>query len=436
MDLKRLRIRHDAGPAKRGVGWVTPAVGVVCLAAGVLLSRLWGGGGMNAAVVDTMVARPYGNDAATRFTAGGWIEVAAPLHPVVVSARIAETLERLHVREGDVVAPGTVLAELYSVDVETRLALARAQEEQVAAEFARLSAGYREEDVRAAEAGVTDLTEALAFARGTLERSRGLLEGAVPLEQVEREAADVKVKTARLARGRAELEKLQAGYRTEDVAAAEAAFKEARVVREQAERDLGYCALRSPADLPELRVLKVHHPTGVRVAPGPGGDVVSLYDPTNIQVRVDVDQARIKGIRRGTPARIVTEADTSRRYSGRVLRVEPLADLAKNTISVRVVIEDPDLMLFPEMVARVTFLNEDIAVEDSGKLILVPRTAVIAEGDAAHVYIAQRGMAVGREVRLGGEREGMVEIVQGLHVGQRVILDATGLREGQPVRVK
>lgn len=246
----------------------------------------------------------------------------------------------------------------------------------------------------------------------------------------------MKVKTARLARARAELEKLRAGYRAEDVAAAEAALKEARVVREQAERDLEYCTLRSPADLPELRVLKVHHPTGARVAPGPGGDIVSLYDPTNVQVRVDVDQARIKGIRKGTPVRIVTEADPSRRYSGRVLRVEPLADLAKNTISVRVAIEDPDLMLFPEMVARVTFLDEDVSAEDSGKLILVPRTAVVADGAAAYVYIVQRGVATGCEVRLGGEREGMVEVVQGLHLGQRVILDATGLREGQPVRVK
>jgi len=436
MDLKRLRIRHDAGAAKRGIGWATPVVGLLCLGLGFLMARLRDGAGAHAVPVETMAARPYGNDAATRFTAGGWIEVAAPLHPIVVSTRIAETLERLHVKEGDIVSPGDVLAELYSVDVENRLALAKAKEERAAAEFARLSAGYREEDVRVAEGRVTDLSEDLEFARATLARSRQLPEGALPLELLEREAADVKVKTARLDSAKAELSKLRAGYRAEDVAAAEAALKEARVVREQAQRDLDYCTLRSPAGLLELRVLKVHHPTGARVSPGPGGAVVSLYDPTNVQVRVDVDQASIKGIRQGTPARIVTEADRTRVYSGRVIRVEPLAELAKNTISVRVSIEDPDLMLFPEMVARVTFLNEDVSDESNRRLILVPATAVVKEDGQTHVYIVQRGVAKSREVRAGGEREGMVEVVDGLHLGQRVILDAAGLREGQPVTVK
>lgn len=435
MDLKRLRISDEAGTAKRGVGWSLPVVGLVCLAAGFLLARLLGDSGANAVTVETMVARPYANDAATRFTAGGWIEVAAPLHPIVVSTRVAETLERLHVKEGDIVSPGSVLAELYAVDVEDRLALARAKEEQAAAESARLTAGYRKEDVSAAEAKVTDLSEELQFARARLERSKQLPEGAFPLEQLEREAADVTVNAAGLAGAQAELDKLRAGYRAEDVAAAAAALKEARVVRLQAERDLGYCTLRSPASLPELRVLKVHHPTGVHVSPGSDGDVVSLYDPTNVQARVDVDQARIKGIRAGTPARIVTEADRTRVYNGRVLRVEPLAELAKNTISVRVAIDDPDLMLFPEMVARVTFLNEDIAAGGNRGLILVPETAVVVEGDSACVYIAQRGVAKSCEVRLGGAREGMLEVVEGLHLGQRVILDAAGLREGQPVRV-
>lgn len=436
MDLKRLRIKDDAGLAKRGMGWPTLVVAMVCLALGFLLSRIVGGGGADAVPVETMVARPYGGDAATRFTAGGWIEVAAPQHPVVVSTRIAETLERLHVKEGDVVLPGGVLAELYMVDVSNRLALAQAKEEQAAAEFGRLSAGYRKEDVLAAEANVTDLSRELAFARAALERSKRLPEGAVPAEQLERETADAEVKAARLARATAEQAKLRAGYRVEDIAAAEAALKEARISREQAERDLAYCTLRSPADMPELRVLKVHHATGARVSPGDEGAIVSLYDPTNIQARIDVDQARIKGIGPGTPARIVTDADRTRTYSGHVLRVEPLADLAKNTISVRVAIEDPDLMLFPEMVARVTFLNEEVSAESNRKLILVPATAIVREAEKAFVYIAQRGVAKSCEVGTGGEREGMVEVVEGLHLGQRVILDAAGLRENQAVKVQ
>ncbi len=39
-------------------------------------------------------------------------------------------------------------------------------------------------------------------------------------------------------------------------------------------------------------------------------------------------------------------------------RQEPLATLAKNTITVRIAIVDPDELLFPEMVAHATFMRD------------------------------------------------------------------------------
>ena len=61
-------------------------------------------------------------------------------------------------------------------------------------------------------------------------------------------------------------------------------------------------------------------------------EILSLYDPENVQARVDVTQSHIGKVQVGGRVLIRTEADTKRQYNGTVLRAEPLADLAKNVI--------------------------------------------------------------------------------------------------------
>jgi len=164
-------------------------------------------------------------------------------------------------------------------------------------------------------------------------------------------------------------------------------------------------------------------------------DILSLYDPESVQVRVDVTQSRIRGVRKGSPVLIVTEADRGRQYEGTVIRIEPQAELSKNTITVKAKVDNPDDLLFPEMVAQITFLRE--AAERGPAVIRVPEAALFAEGEGVYVFVFEGGGVDRREVEVGEVRDGWAEILEGIETGQRVVTSHVGeLTDGQTVTLE
>jgi RND family efflux transporter MFP subunit len=412
-----------------------------CFAAGILAARLIAPAATSGSSrIRTFVVRPPSASAGRGFTAGGWIEAQAPFHPVVVGARIPERLEELLVREGQDVQPEAVVARLFDRDMKSRLALAEARLESARQQHALLKAGPRVEEIRAAEARLADADEAVRLARATVERSRGLPAGALSAEQLDTErAAQARAEAAR-AQALAELDRLKNGYRVEEVAAARAAEAAAAAEVDLARRNLEACTLRAPASERPLRVLRVLRPVGSWIPLDKADEtaVLSLYDPKAMQVRVDVTQPNLRAVTVGGKAAVVTEANPARTYQGTVLRCEPMAVLAKNTVTVRVRIEDPDDLLFPDMVAQVTFLRSGEAAGPARGL-LVPREALLdpappAPGGRNAVFVVVEGRARRRDVVLLGLQGDQVLVGEGLDSGQRIVVGgADALREGQPV---
>jgi HlyD family secretion protein len=435
VDLDRLKI-PDERPARRGGAWKVAMLCIVCLGAGFGASELvghWKSPGV--ARVQVMVVRPAGAEGGKSFTAGGWIEATTPAYPIVVSCRISERLEELRIHEGQEVPPGQVIARLYDRDVRSRLAAARARQAAAAKALEKLEAGYRKEDVEAAEAKVTSAAEALRIARANYERSKGLKPGSISKEQLDNELSVFRKAEAAHAEAQAEAKKMQAGYRVEDVAVARADVAEADSLVQLAEQELSYCTIAAPDVGRPLRVLKLFHKVGAWIDARREPALAWLYDPKDMQVRVDVRQNDIRSVAVGGEASVVTEAHPRKPYKGKVLRIEPLAELAKNTVTVRVRIEDPDALLFPEMVAQVTFsAPPDEPGAKARRGLWVPAAAVLGQGAGRHVFISRDGVARRQDVTVSETAGSRVLIGAGLQSGQRVIVSGLDtLRDGQKI---
>jgi multidrug efflux pump subunit AcrA (membrane-fusion protein) len=387
--------------------------------------------------VETALVQLSGTARGRQFTAGGWIEVARPAWPLVVSARISERLDTLSVRQGQILKPGQLIATLYDKDVRTRLAMGRAEVQAAEKNLAKLKAGYRKEDIKAAGARVDEATEIERIAKANYERSKALPSGAISAETLDNDLSTFKKASAVSAQLRAELAKMKAGYRVEDIAVAQAKLTAANSRVELTERELSYCTITAPESDRPLRVLKVLHRIGEWINAAKAPELVSLYDPKEMQVRVDVTQANLKSIVVGKPAIVVTEANPERRYSGTVLRAEPLAELAKNTVTVRVKINDPDEMLFPEMVARITFLSQTPTSAPADQAVLIPTIALLADDGKDYVFVIDDGRARKQSVTTDGASGTQTRIIGGLQSGQRVITShLTSLQPGIAVQEK
>ncbi|MCA9248932.1 MAG: efflux RND transporter periplasmic adaptor subunit [Planctomycetales bacterium] len=221
------------------------------------------------------------------------------------------------------------------------------------------------------------------------------------------------------------------------LANAEAAVKaaEARLLRSQlavqaAELQLSRMTINSPID---GRVLSIHATAGMRVvgldphSEKGSSAVVTLYDPAKLQVRVDVRLEDIPQVRAAQLARIET-ASVPGGLEGRVVAITSLADIQKNTLQVKVAIDNPPDVIRPEMLAQVTFLapeQEANSSEEHDRLrVLVPRQLVNGgEGDA-HIWVANLATktAERRAITLGqAGTEELVEVVSGLTPTDKLI---------------
>lgn len=426
MNLDRLRIREgaDGTPAAGTSRLLLAAAVILGLVLGYVLGawRPWGGSGGAPIRVSTVVAGATDAASQAGFSAGGWIEVPFPDYPIAVCARAAQRLETMAVRPGDRVQAGQVLATIYDADARARLALAEARRQRALASADLHRAGARSEDRRVAEARAADQRTRYELARAAWARSAQLPPGALSPQALDEERAAYLSASQLLAVAVAECDKARAGFRREEVAMAEAEVVQAEAELALARQELAYTTVTAPASGGPWRALDVRHHPGDWVGPGPSATLVTLFDPTNLNVRLDVAQGQISQVQPGGRVVVRTEAHPRREYHGRVARIEPLAELAKNTLTVRVALEDPDDRLFPEMVAHATFLPAATAATPAARGLVVPAGAVGGSGADTHVYVAESGIARRRPVTVG-ERVGQgVVIGSGLQSGQRVIV--------------
>lgn len=171
--------------------------------------------------------------------------------------------------------------------------------------------------------------------------------------------------------------------------------------------------------------------------------VLTLYDPQSLQVRADVRLEEVSQVLVGQSVLIETPA-VSGALKGHVITTTSVADIQKNTLQVKVAVDDPPAILRPDMLVQVTFLAPpSTKVRDGTEpplRLMIPRSLVDSAGEQSTVWIVDpiTTRAMRRVVVLGSATEGdLVEATSGLHVGDRVIVSGReALRDGARIQIR
>lgn len=306
----------------------------------------------------------------TAMETGSVISVSGKVVPAVwatLSAQTGGVVLEVQVAPGDEVGADDVLVRLD--DADARLAVQQAEAALVAAQarLDELKAGPRPEEIEQAKAAVAMAQAALqrllkpdpvqvAAARAELAQAEVLLRraqeaydrvkwdpaiGARPealqLEQatgaynvararldalLSPSAADVAAARAQLQQAQARLALLEAGARPETIAVAEAEVKRAQAALEAARLALARCALRAPF---AGTVGAVYGRAGELVTPGQ--PLVVLGDLSTLQVETtDLDEVDVARVAVGQRATVTFDALPERVFTGRVVRISPMAE--------------------------------------------------------------------------------------------------------------
>jgi Cu(I)/Ag(I) efflux system membrane fusion protein len=158
-----------------------------------------------------------------------------------------------------------------------------------------------------------------------------------------------------------------------------------------------------------------------------GDTLFTVADLNQVWIKADVYEEQLPQIRQGQEVEITAESLPNRALHGHVDFIEPAANPQTRTVSVHVHVANPEMRLLPGMFVNATFKSRAAAPS-----IVVPRSAVLDTGTRKIVYLARpNGVFEAREVQVGAASDDLFPVLQGLTLGDSVVLNGNFLIDSQ-----
>ncbi len=306
------------------------------------------------------------------------IVVAGALVQTTVKSRVSGDMNRVLVREGEPVTQGQLMAQIDTIDLQSKL------------------------DAQAAS--LEESKAKLMIAQKNRENSQQLLRQ----KFISQNAFDTTDST---------FEASAASVRS-----AEAQVRVARKALDDA-------TVRAPFSGVVARKLANG---GEKV--GIDSPLFELVDLTHMEIQAPAPASEIPSVRVGQPVKFRVDGFGERTFTGRVERINPTADPGSRAIMLYISVANQDGALRGGM-----FAKGSIELDKSAKSTVVPASAVRDEAGQTYVFAIEGGKVTKRAVKIGFAEPtaGLVEVKSGVEQGLSVVsARVTGLKVGTPAIMK
>ncbi len=164
--------------------------------------------------------------------------------------------------------------------------------------------------------------------------------------------------------------------------------------------------------------------------------VLQLVAVDRLQLDLQVPQRYFQRVGTDTPVSVQVDALRGENFTTSVARVVPVSDPNARTFLVRAYLDNSAVRMTPGMSVRA-----ELRIGTGRQGVVVPRDALIRHPDGRIIVWVVDGQDAERKVserlvKTGLAFDGMIEIREGLAVGEPVVIRGNeSLREGQTVRV-
>jgi Cu(I)/Ag(I) efflux system membrane fusion protein len=190
---------------------------------------------------------------------------------------------------------------------------------------------------------------------------------------------------------------------------------------EEKKAPLEFLSVRAPID---GYVVRRDVQVGAYVTPGQ--ELYEIADITNVWVVADVYEADIGRVRAGQKALLALQALPGESFTGKVAYLYPAVNPASRTMQARIVVPNTKGRLRPGMYADVTI---DLGVTEG---ISIPADALVDTGEAQYVFVSlPGGRFEPRPVTVGARTAEKVQILRGVHPGEKVVTTANFLIDSE-----
>ncbi len=286
-----------------------------------------------------------------------------------VGSKVGGRIEKVMVREGDTVQAGQVLITFDDKELQAALeqsraaaekarrgfrpeeiAEARAAAEQAKAEYEQRKNGYRREDIAAAQADFDRTKADEVRARLDFERYDALAKKDLVSKQ-QRDTAEAawRIALAQEQNAQHKLDELKQGYRSEEIASAEAKYHQAQATFEKfahgnRREDVDLAKASFSYDEARYREREVVAPSAATVEvldvrPGdlipPNTPVATLLERDQIYVRIYIPETEIGHVQLGQRAEVRVDSFPKTIFEGTVEQINQQAEFLPRNVQTR-----------------------------------------------------------------------------------------------------
>jgi len=302
----------------------------------------------------------------------------APLVQTTVKSKVPGEVNRVLVREGEAVAAGQLLAQIDTLDLQSRLDAQAASLEEARA---RLTIADKN------RVNNQQLLNQKFISQNAYDTTQSVYEAGVAL-----------------------------------VNSQEAQLRIARKALEDA-------AVRAPfAGIVARRMAHAGEKVNV------DSPLFTLVDLGRMEIEAPAPAAEVPAIKVGQPATFRVDGFGERAFHGKVERINPVADANSRAITLYISVDNRDGLLKGGM-----FTKGQIVLDETRKSAVIPAAAVREESGQMYVFTIEGGKIARRPVQVGftEPQQGLVEVRSGLEQGLNVVsARVSGLKAGAPAMLK
>ena len=352
-----------------------------------------------------VVETPFGESV----TANGTL---AAFDQTTVSVKVPGRLKTIGVDLGSVVSQGQVIAEVEPEDYKLRVQQAEAALAQARARLGLAPDGTDDNVDPEKTATVRQARAVLDEARYNRDRSQKLVEQGI-IAKAEFDSANA---TFKVAEGR-----YQDAYE-------EIRNRQGVLAQRRSELALARQQLKDTAVVAPLNGIVQEKRTSAGEYLAAGAPVVNIVRMDPLRLRAEIPERESDTIHTGQNVRVTVEGD-SNIYVGQITRLSPVIGQQN-----RILVVEADVRNNGKLRPG-SFAHAEIVTNDSKMAVTVPNSAIVTFAGIEKVLVVQNGKALEKPITTGRRNGEFTEIVSGINVGEKVILEPGNLQTGQDVQV-
>jgi membrane fusion protein (multidrug efflux system) len=165
--------------------------------------------------------------------------------------------------------------------------------------------------------------------------------------------------------------------------------------------------------------------------PAMGTPLVQVLNLDSVKIVIQVLEQDLPKVRLGQKARITVDAYPDKEFYGAITLISPTLNNLTRTASAEITIPNQNHLLKPGM-----FPEIELILGDTENLVLIPRYAVLTDGDRQKAYVVVKGKAEERWLEAGFTDKDLTYVKSGINPLDSLITSGQSqLKQGDRVRV-